>query len=152
MKFSVVLQVMAARTPPPPATISSINVGRWPLIPYDYKATTRDQQIAAIVQTAKTESQGAPVLLMGDFNVTEREAGYRILTQSLVDSHRAVGFGPGNTWKSERLIPTPLAIIRIDYLLAGRSVTPISIREDCTPAGSDHCLVAGTFSVAAVQP
>lgn len=142
--------VMAAH--PPPAAISSLNIGRWPLIPYDYKASTRDAQIATIVQLAETESRGAPVLLMGDFNVTEREAGYRILTRSLVDSHRAVGFGPGNTWKSERLITTPVAIIRIDYLLTGRYVTPLTIREDCTASGSDHCLVAGTFAVASSQP
>jgi exonuclease III len=40
-----------------------------------------------------------------------------------------------------------MPLLRIDYLLASPAVTPLSMTTDCTPRGSDHCLVRGRFEI-----
>jgi exonuclease III len=32
-------------------------------------------------------------------------------------------------------------VLRIDYLLASPELRPLNVSSDCTPRGSDHCLV-----------
>jgi endonuclease/exonuclease/phosphatase (EEP) superfamily protein YafD len=85
------------------------------------------------------------LLLVGDFNTTEREVAYAELARGLTDAHRAVGWGTGHSW---RLRPTwPLGLIRIDYQWGSPRVTPMRLNTDCTPHGSDHCMLTGTFAV-----
>jgi endonuclease/exonuclease/phosphatase (EEP) superfamily protein YafD len=60
-----------------------------------------------------------PLIVLGDFNTTERQAGYRWLQAAgLQDAHEAVGFGLGLTypapWVRVRWLPFPL--IRIDHV------------------------------------
>ena len=84
---------------------------------------------------------GEPVILLGDFNVTDREPGYRDLTRGLTDAQMAVGMGPGTTWRPSELDWLPFGLLRIDMVLTGGGVRPLRIDADCTPRGSDHCLV-----------
>ena len=39
------------------------------------------------------------------------------------------------------------ALLRIDYLFSANGVTPVSVGPDCTPAGSDHCLLDGVMAL-----
>jgi endonuclease/exonuclease/phosphatase (EEP) superfamily protein YafD len=90
---------------------------------------------------------GEPLLLNGDFNLVDREPAYGDLVDGLIDSQRAVGLGPGNTWRPDRFKGLPFGLLRIDYLFAGNGVQPTSIGPDCTPRGSDHCILAGTMAL-----
>lgn len=63
-----------------------------------------------------------PVLVMGDFNTTERGVAYEILAENLQDAWREVGFGFGHTFPGGELGPRPFGVklpswmLRIDYV------------------------------------
>jgi exonuclease III len=40
-----------------------------------------------------------------------------------------------------------LALLRIDYQFSSPGVVPVSAKVDCTPRGSDHCIVTGEYVV-----
>jgi vancomycin resistance protein VanJ len=86
-----------------------------------------------------------PILVVGDFNVTEREQAYRELSAGLVDVHRIAGTGNGHTWRPEWLARWPLTILRIDYMFSSRGLRPFRMAVDRTPRGSDHSLIRGEF-------
>jgi endonuclease/exonuclease/phosphatase (EEP) superfamily protein YafD len=107
-----------------------------------YDPSTRDRQLAEIRAALDAPlAAGEPVILLGDFNVTDREPGYRDLTRGLTDAQMAVGMGPGTTWRPSELDWLPFGLLRIDMVLTGGGVRPLRIDADCTPRGSDHCLV-----------
>jgi endonuclease/exonuclease/phosphatase (EEP) superfamily protein YafD len=117
-------------------------------IPIGYDSTSRDRhldQVRGIVDPILRA--GEPLLLIGDFNVVDREPGYAELVDGLIDAQRAVGLGPGHTWRPGRLEWLPFGLLRIDYLLSANGVTPISVAPDCTPTGSDHCLLQGVMAL-----
>jgi len=89
----------------------------------------------------------APLLVVGDFNVTEREPAYHELTAGLQDAQHYAGRGSGLTWRPERLKALPFPLLRIDYLLNSPELRPVRVRVDRTPRGSDHCIVYGEFAL-----
>jgi len=137
------LRAVVAHPPPP-----YIARAGFPLVgPYD--TSKRDATIAHIRAAIDPYLRdGEPLLLLGDFNVTEREPAYSDLTRDLLDAFALRGEGNGNTWGPPAL---PLfgwtPFLRIDYLLSSRSVVPLSAVTNCTPHGSDHCIVRGRFEI-----
>jgi endonuclease/exonuclease/phosphatase family metal-dependent hydrolase len=101
----------------------------------------REEAIQPLVES------GAPFVLAGDFNVTEREPAYGDLSAGLTDTFKAVGAGFGTTWRPPFVMSQPFGLLRIDYLFAGPGVTPLSVATDCAPRNSDHCVVIGEFAV-----
>jgi endonuclease/exonuclease/phosphatase (EEP) superfamily protein YafD len=91
-------------------------------------------------------SGGEPLIVVGDFNTAPTEPGYALLTHGLTDLHVEVGFGPGWTWRPSRLEGLGLGLLRIDLILVGPGVVPVSSGVDCSESG-DHCLVDGTVAV-----
>jgi endonuclease/exonuclease/phosphatase (EEP) superfamily protein YafD len=117
-------------------------------LPVGYDSTSRDRHLAQVRGVIDPILRdGEPLILLGDFNVVDREPGYADLAAGLVDAQRAVGVGPGHTWRPGRFEWLPFGLLRIDYLFAGNGVAPISIATDCTPTGSDHCLVEGVMAL-----
>ncbi len=90
---------------------------------------------------------GDPLILLSDFNVTDREPAYVDVSRGLTDAFKAVGVGTGTTWRPGQLSHFDWALLRLDYLFSGPGVVPLSTQVDCTPRGSDHCIVHGTFEV-----
>lgn len=136
------LLVVAGHTESPYSSLASCRS----LLCYD--TTERDSLIPRV--RARVDSalqQGKPVLLIGDFNVTDREPMYQELSAGLTDFHRQVGQGFGHTWGLIPELPwwhTPL--LRIEYLLSSPNIIPLRSFVDCTPHGSDHCIVLGEFA------
>lgn len=117
-------------------------------VPIGYDSTSRDRHLAQVRGIVEPILRsGAPLLLIGDFNVVDREPGYGELSAGLIDAQRAVGFGPGHTWRPGRLEWLPFGLLRIDYLFSANGVTPVSAGPDCTPTGSDHCLLQGVMAL-----
>jgi endonuclease/exonuclease/phosphatase family metal-dependent hydrolase len=113
-----------------------------------YDTIMRDKRLAAINAFVQPYLRtGDSLLLLGDLNVTEREPAYNDLTAGLVDAHRAVGVGPGLTWRPASLMGHDFGLLRIDYMLTSPDVKPLAISSDCTPRSSDHCVVHGEFEV-----
>ncbi|MGA7731795.1 MAG: endonuclease/exonuclease/phosphatase family protein [Chloroflexia bacterium] len=117
-----------------------------------YDTSTRDKQIAAINAFVQPYLQAwDAVLLMGDFNVTEREPAYNDLSAGLTDAHIAAGSGVGATWRPAQMMGQPFGLLRIDYIFSSLNLMPLTLDVDCTPHGSDHCIVLGTFEVMTVE-
>jgi endonuclease/exonuclease/phosphatase (EEP) superfamily protein YafD len=112
-----------------------------------YNRGPRDAQISRMrAFIAERMATGAPLLVLGDMNVTEREAAYRELAAGLVDAHRSTGVGMGNSWRPS-FIEWPLGMIRIDYMFSHGPLAPVALTTDCMWRGSDHCLLFGTYAL-----
>ena len=138
-----IVTVLAAH--PLPADIAQPG---WLRIPLGYNAASRDHEIGVVrARLAPSLASGGPVVLLGDFNVVDREPGYADLTAGLIDAQRAVGLGPGLTWRPPELEWLPFGLLRIDMVLTAGAARPLSIEPDCTPRGSDHCILYATIEV-----
>lgn len=130
-----------------PRTGRSYFLQRLPL-PYDFDPTVRDEEIRYIRGFVdQLLARNERVLLLGDFNTTEREPAYDEFTRGLLDVHAYVGAGSGQSWRLSQFRDQPWAMLRIDYLLSSPGVTPLRVATDCTPRGSDHCSVRATFEL-----
>ena len=118
-------------------------------VPLDYNASDRDADLMEIHDRVMDAigSTAQRVVLIGDFNVTDREPGYEDLATGLWDAHREVGQGPGSTWRPSRLEFLPFGILRIDYVFGGPGTRPLVMREDCAARFSDHCVISATVAV-----
>jgi vancomycin resistance protein VanJ len=99
----------------------------------------RRSEIGALVQMA---SQGGPVLLMGDFNITDQSSLYPLLTDSgLHDTFREAGWGFGPTWPA-RLQPIGrfCPLLRMDFIWHTDDFQALSVRIG-RRAVSDHLAV-----------
>ncbi len=63
-------------------------------LPVAYDARIRDDDLRAVRAEVGARSTD-PLILLGDFNVTDREPGYTDLTDGLLDAHTDAGFGTG---------------------------------------------------------
>lgn len=115
-----------------------------------FDPTLRDRQLTALrAFMDPLLARGEPILLLGDFNVTAQEPMYGKLVAGLEDAQRRVHLIGGATWRPLALRAWPHALLRLDYLLSGNGVTPLTLSVDCAPRGSDHCVVRGTFQLRA---
>jgi endonuclease/exonuclease/phosphatase family metal-dependent hydrolase len=118
-------------------------------VPASYDTAPRDAQIA-FVRSVVDEAvrAGDRVLLLGDFNVTDREPGVAVLVNGLRDAQAELGWGSGASWALPPLRRRGIALVRIDRALGGPGVLPTAVRTDCTWRGSDHCVLLAAFAVA----
>ncbi|MCW5853549.1 MAG: endonuclease/exonuclease/phosphatase family protein [Anaerolineae bacterium] len=104
----------------------------------NFDPTRRDRAVTALAQAIE-RTQG-PVLVLGDLNLPDRSAAYRLLTRELRDGHRDAGWGLGYTFPVARpggplgfLFP----VLRIDYVLYSSDLRALETRLGA-PTGSDH--------------
>jgi vancomycin resistance protein VanJ len=118
-----------------------------------YNPDYRDDGIRRVRSLVdRLRHEHAPLLVVGDFNVTEREPAYQELTAGLQDAQRYAGSGSGLTWRPEWLASLPVPILRIDYMVNSPDLQPLHITVDRTPRGSDHCIVYGEFELTDDSP
>jgi endonuclease/exonuclease/phosphatase (EEP) superfamily protein YafD len=116
-------------------------------LPVSLDTARRDAAIARVRSVIDEElASGRSVIVLGDFNVTEREPAYADLSRGLRDAHLDAGVGPGFTWRPTRFQHLAFGLLRIDYLLASSEFTTLAASHDCQPRGSDHCIVMATFA------
>jgi endonuclease/exonuclease/phosphatase family metal-dependent hydrolase len=117
-------------------------------IPLRYGATTRDEEIRRIREEIDSDlAAGRRLVVIGDFNLTDREPAYGDLVGGLWDAHREVGLGPGATWRPGAVDFLPFGVLRIDHVFGGPGTRPLTIGEDCAPRHSDHCIVRATVAI-----
>jgi vancomycin resistance protein VanJ len=116
--------------------------GRW--VPYN--PTARDQVVDDALGRAANDPN--PIVLLGDFNLTDANVPYRRVTERFVDAWRVAGFGLGATWPAlwdepdypkqgpARFVLAPVS--RIDYVFHSPSIRTRQIRVWPYGAGSDH--------------
>jgi vancomycin resistance protein VanJ len=119
-----------------------------PAVPLHWDARPRDTEIAYVKSFLDERiAAGERVVLVGDFNVTDREPANADLSRGLRDAHDAA-WGADASWGPLRLRRHGLALIRIDRILGGPGAVPTRFDTDCTFYGSDHCLLHATLAVA----
>lgn len=93
----------------------------------------------------KALSRTAPVVVLGDINTAPSEPAFSAFTAGLRDAHAEVGVVPGRTYRPSRFESLGIGFIRIDVVLTGPGLRPISETTRCPPAG-DHCAVLVTLA------
>jgi endonuclease/exonuclease/phosphatase (EEP) superfamily protein YafD len=113
-----------------------------------YDPAVRDTQIRQVrAAVAPFLARGEPLVLVGDFNLTEREPAYRELADGLWDAQRAVADGSGYTWRPFPLARFGVPLLRLDYVLGSPATRPLGLTSDCTPRGADHCALTATLAL-----
>lgn len=112
---------------------------------------SRELQVAAICSYLDRWGD-RPVILAGDFNLSEFSDAYRCLAERLRDGYRGAGWGYGHTWpegKSDQspfsLAPRLPGLARIDYVFYSRHWRAVDATVLKTPTGSDHRPVVATL-------
>jgi endonuclease/exonuclease/phosphatase family metal-dependent hydrolase len=116
-------------------------------LPLHWDARPRDAEIAYVKAFVDARvAAGEQVVLMGDFNVTDREPANAELSRGLRDAHD-LAWGAGASWGPLPLRRHGVALIRIDRILTGPGTAPTAFSTDCTFRGSDHCVLHATVAV-----
>lgn len=87
-----------------------------------------------------------PLILVGDFNLSDQYAEYDRITRLLIDSHRAAGIGMGYTYPDRGLEPLP-PLFRIDYVFHSHHFQTISMRVQPATGLSDHFPLRATLAL-----
>jgi endonuclease/exonuclease/phosphatase (EEP) superfamily protein YafD len=107
-----------------------------------YDQGARTPQIQALL--IRTREIDTPLIVVGDFNTSERERVYEDMAVEMVDTYRATTPGFGFTYPNASLdiaLPVIFPLIRIDYVWVKGSIAPLQSAVDCQYSGSDHCLL-----------
>jgi endonuclease/exonuclease/phosphatase (EEP) superfamily protein YafD len=119
----------------------------WGPVPVSLDTRGRDQDVARIAKLVAALDEPAAAVVIGDLNGTSSEAGLEALDAGLTDAHTAVGTGPGFTWRPDSIEGVVGGVLRIDHVLVGTWLTPLSTSVDCGAVG-DHCRLLVTLRVA----
>jgi vancomycin resistance protein VanJ len=130
--------VNAHPLPPKIATIAGVPVGMDTIL--------RDQELRYVRAAAERAEDAERVIIVGDLNTTPTEPGFDIVSNGLRDLHAEAASGTGFTWRPGFLEALDAGLLRIDHVLAGASIQPVAIAEDCSLPG-DHCRVTAVVDV-----
>jgi endonuclease/exonuclease/phosphatase (EEP) superfamily protein YafD len=121
-------------------------VGRLPRIG-SYDTGKRDGEVIQLLR-AVDDAHG-PLIVAGDFNLSDREPNYRQLAGRLLDAYAETRSDFGFTYPSRlrlKQLTIPAPLIRIDYVWSTGGVIPAAAETSCGIA-SDHCLVSAELKL-----
>lgn len=119
-----------------------------PLRGLHFDGQARAEEIDDMLHRAETVTD--PLLIVGDFNMTNLSDDYARVTDRYEDSYQQIGWGMGFGFPNFanafhiRFLP-PLA--RIDYIFHDTHFQPIEMRVGSDSAGSDHFPVYATLAL-----
>ncbi|MBA3874015.1 MAG: endonuclease/exonuclease/phosphatase family protein [Anaerolineae bacterium] len=120
-----------------------------PLRGIQFDGQSRAEEIDEMLRRASTVSD--PVLIAGDFNMTNLSDDYGRVTEHYDDTYQQVGWGMGFGFPNFdyafhiKYLP-PIA--RIDYIFHNDHFQAVSMRVGTDSGGSDHFPVYATFALA----
>lgn len=143
-----VITLVNVHLPAPKFTVRHFNLfGPRPMITSYYTAQ-RSREEPGLVRAI--DSITGPLIILGDFNTSDREPFYKVLDQRLHDAYRETAWGFGYSFPNKvgpNQLPIPIPVVRIDYVWSRDGVLPASAWVDCESAGSDHCIVGAELRV-----
>jgi endonuclease/exonuclease/phosphatase (EEP) superfamily protein YafD len=126
--------------------------GGIPLITgYDASSTTR--QVGRLGQLV--DQINGPLVVMGDFNTSDREPRYRELAARMHDAFRETNWGLGFSFPDHKRfgpLTLPFPLLRIDYVWSKNGVLPTAAHVECNNIGADHCFVVADLRIEAPAP
>lgn len=117
-----------------------------------FYAGLRKQDVEAVLSRARHDPH--PMILMGDFNMTDTSADYERIRTIFKDTYRQVGWGLGFTFPDfsmtkslfgSKVLHIPL-LVRLDYIFHSPDLTATESYVLPTSGGSDHRPVFGAFT------
>ena len=112
-----------------------------------YRTSKRSRDVKRLLQLI--DQVRGPLVVAGDFNLSDREADYSQFAARLHDAYRETSWGFGHTYpNSLRLagVPIALPLTRIDYIWSAGGVVPAATWVACG-SESDHCMVIADVQV-----
>jgi vancomycin resistance protein VanJ len=108
--------------------------------------TPRNEEIQDVLNRAAQET--SPVLIMGDFNMSDQTEDYLLITRTYQDTYREVGWGMGPTFPDSdpntastnvfgKINTLPL-LLRLDYIFHSQQFVAVASHVWPTSGGSDH--------------
>lgn len=114
-------------------------------LPLAYHAERRTNEVRSLVSLL--DKIDGPVIVVGDFNMTERSPDHRMMSEHLRDAFRAVGTGLGNTFPSvgsfPPAFPSPWPILRLDYVWHSEHFEPAWAYRGDAAQSDHHPIIAG---------
>jgi vancomycin resistance protein VanJ len=119
---------------------------KWlPQIPLQFLADRRNGEIKQLL--ALLEKVDGPVIVGGDFNMTERSGDHQQMAGQLSDAYRSVGRGLGHTFPRAgswpRNFAAPLPMLRLDYLWHSEHFKPAWAYRGEAGHSDHHPIIVG---------
>jgi endonuclease/exonuclease/phosphatase (EEP) superfamily protein YafD len=115
--------------------------------PIGLDTAERDADLTVIRDRVEARiAAGRSVVLLGDLNLAASEPAFDRFITGLSEVHRAVGEGPGWTWRPVQLELLGSGLLRIDHVIVSPDIEPLGIAGRCPEIG-DHCLVEAGLSI-----
>jgi vancomycin resistance protein VanJ len=108
-----------------------------------FSTDERDRLLAQLA--ARIDAAPRPLIVAGDFNLTERERPYDALAARLDDAFAVAGWGLGATFPANDdagdggVFGIPAPLVRIDYVWSSAELPAQRAEVRCDVPGSDHC-------------
>lgn len=103
----------------------------------ELRVDARNQEIEGILQRALDDLAIYPVVLMGDFNMTQFTTPYQSITRHFKDAWREVGYGVGFTFPNWSE-PVNLPLLRLDHVFYSAEWNAQQAHVLPPVDGSDH--------------
>jgi vancomycin resistance protein VanJ len=114
--------------PPPPGRVMS---------PLTYDTARRDTDIEVLRRDWLAHESG-PVIVVGDFNMSDLSDPYRAMDADFDDAFRAAGHGLGFTFPAQMPVGVLPRLLRIDYVWYNHTLTAVDAAVWHDSGTSDH--------------
>jgi len=122
-------------------------------LPLAFHAERRRREVRYLIELL--EEIDGPVIVCGDFNMTERSQDHRLLSGRLRDAFKAAGVGLGNTfpcWGAfPRIFPAPFPMLRLDYVWHSDHFLPAWAYRGDAGRSDHHPIVVGLRWIGVTQ-
>jgi endonuclease/exonuclease/phosphatase (EEP) superfamily protein YafD len=122
-----------------------------PIITY-YDTSAPNREIDRLLEGI--QKIDGPLIIMGDFNTSDREPHYAKLAAVLHDAFRETNWGLGFTFPDHKRygpVTFPFPLIRIDYVWSKGGALPTAAHVECNNTGADHCFLVADLRVGAAE-
>jgi len=117
-----------------------------------YDASAPNREIDRLL--AGVQKIDGPLIIMGDFNTSDREPRYAKLAAILHDAFRETNWGLGFTFPDHKRfgpVNFPFPLIRIDYVWSKGGALPAAAHVECNNTGADHCFLVADLRVGTAE-
>jgi endonuclease/exonuclease/phosphatase (EEP) superfamily protein YafD len=117
-----------------------------------YDASAPNREIDRLVQGV--DRIDGPLIVMGDFNTSDREPHYAKLAARMHDAFRETNWGFGFTFPDHKRIGPvtfPFPLIRNDYVWSKGGILPEAAHVECNNTGADHCFLIADLRLGTVE-
>ncbi len=97
------------------ARIIIYNTHPWPPLVWESGYDDESHRLVMEDILRRTDGEDGPLLILGDFNMTDHFSEYHQLRERYTDSYRVAGDGMGYTYPNFRFRPFP-SLLRLDYI------------------------------------